>query len=366
MLQQYFTIVKDKTIYKPYQIGACIQKYDQDFPEIKEKTIVLFGVKDVHSSPSVVRKHLYTLAASTSLEKILIDLGDIPEGKTPADTNAAIKSITADILAKGSIPILLGSHLDQGEALYGAFGEENEPVELSLISSHLPLLEYELLHRICTSEPNYLNNINAIGFQAHYIPPRALDMLENLNFNHFRLGNIKTQIDEAEIYLRNATLTLFDLNAIRHVDAPGTSIVQANGLTGEEACQLARYAGHSDTLRCYSLLGYDASRDESELTAALCAQLIWYFADGVINRMNDTLGAHTDFVKYRCDFSKDDVPILFIKSKRTARWWMSVEHPADTENTGETVTVPCTYYDYQQAANGETPQRYLNTLKKLS
>lgn len=366
MLQQYFTPILDNTTYKPYQIGACIQKYSSDFPEIHENSIVLFGIADKHKSTDSVRKHLYTLAANTALEKLLVDIGDIQEGETPADTNAAIQSVTSELLASGAIPLLLGTHLDQGEALYKAFSTENTPVELSLISSHLPLLEYELLHRICTSEPNYLENINAIGFQAHYIPPRALDMLENLNFNHFRLGNIKTQIDEAELHLRNATLTLFDLNAIRHVDAPGTSIVQANGLTGEEACQLARYAGYSDSLRSYALLGYDASRDNDELTAALCAQLIWYFADGVISRVEDTPGAHTDFVKYRCDFSKDDVPILFIKSKRTARWWMTVEHPADPENTNETVTVPCTYYDYQQAANGETPQRYLNTLKKLS
>ncbi len=366
MLQQYFTPIEDKTIYKPYQIGACIQKYATHFPEIENKSIALFSIQDKHGSADLIRKHLYQLAANTSFEKTVLDLGNIPSEKTPAETNLAIQTVTEQLLDRGALPLLIGDHLDQGEALYKAFEGRSEHVQLSLISSHLPLLEYELLHRICTSEPNYLDTINAIGFQAPYIAPNALQMLENLNFNHYRLGNLKTQLDETEIYLRNATLTLFDLNAIRHVDAPGTRVVQANGLTGEEACQLARYAGHSDSLRCYALLGSDASNDTSELTAALCAQLIWYFVDGVTHRVQDTLGTHEDFVKYRCDFSTDEVPILFIKSKRTARWWMSIEHPADPTNTQKKITVPCTYLDYQQAANGDTPQRYLNTLKKLS
>jgi len=365
MLEQYFNTIEDKKNYKPYQIGASIKKYSQTFPEIGEKNIVLYGVSDEHASSTRIRTHLYTLACSTLLENTLIDIGDINQGKTPADTNALIKTVTTQILEKGAIPVLIGTHIDQGEALYNAFETTNSDIELSLISSHLPLLEYELLNRICTQEPNYLKTINAIGFQAHYVPPRALDMLENLNFNHHRLGNIKGDLGETEIYLRNANITLFDLNAIRHVDAPGTSIIQANGLTGEEACQIARYAGHSDTLNCYSILGFDASKDTSGLTAALCAQLIWYFSDGVLHRVNDTIGEHEDFVKYRCDFSRDNVPILFIKSKRTARWWMSVEHPADPQNTSKTITVPCTYEDYKEAANGETPQRYLDTIKKL-
>lgn len=366
MLQQYFTPIEDKTIYKPYQIGYGIKKYSSVFPEIGKQNIVIFGVQGEDKGTTAIRQHLYALASSSRLENLLVDLGDIPKGATPADTNSTIQTIAEYVLTKEAIPLLIGTHLDQGEALYNAFENKEPQVELTLISSHLPLLEYELLSRICKREPNYLGNISVVGFQAPYIPPRALDMLENLNFNHFRLGHIKERLEETEIHLRNATITLFDLNAIRHIDAPGTRLVQANGLTGEEACQLARYAGHSDLLQCYALLGYKASKDREELTAALCAQLIWYFADGVLHRSNDIVGSHEDFVKYRCDFSKDDVPILFIKSKRTARWWMSIEDPRQPQNGQATMTIPCTYDDYRQAANGETPQRFLDTLKKLS
>lgn len=366
MLQQYFNPIQDKCTYKPYQIGASIVSYTLHFPEICEGSIVLFGISDEHSAADTVRRHLYTLVSSVSLDTILIDLGNIPEGATPADTHAAIQSVTEIIVEKGGIPLLLGTHIDQGESMYKALAPQNCQVELALISAHLPVLEYQLLHRICTSEPNYLKNINVLGFQAHYTPPRALEMLENLTFNHLRLGVIKTTIDEAEVLLRDAHLALFDLNAIKYSDAPGTCTVQANGLSGEEACQLARYAGVSDHLQCFALLGYDASSDVNELTAALCAQLIWYFADGVIHRTTDYIDAHTDFVKYRCDFQKDGVPIHFLKSKRTARWWMCIAHPSHPENQIKALMVPCTYRDYLAAANGETPRRYLDNIKRLA
>jgi hypothetical protein len=180
-----------------------------------------------------------------------------------------------------------------------------------------------------------------------------------------RLGLLKTQLEDAELYLRNSALTLFDINAIKHYEAPGKKTTQPNGLTSEESCQIARYAGMSDSAMSFGLFGYDSQYDERGLTAALCAQIIWYYLDGFHHRMNDLPGVHSDFVKYRCDFSDEQVPILFLKSKKSSRWWMQIEHPADPQDSNKQLSLPCSYMDYQMAANGETPQRYLNALKKL-
>ncbi|MBT6236144.1 MAG: hypothetical protein HOI49_08690 [Bacteroidetes bacterium] len=365
MLQEYFTPIKDNTEYKPYHIGSSIARYASLFPDLATKRIALFAIRGEVNNQHAVRTHLYNLASNAALENILVDLGDIPAGETPADTNSAIYTVALELMSKGIIPVLLTHSVDSGQALYQAFESANKQIELAWISAHLPLLEYELLHRIIAHEPNYLQNLSAIGFQSHHIPPKAMMLLENLNFDHYRLGEVNNQIDDAELYLRNASLTLFDLNAVKHTDAPATQQVQANGLTAEQACQLARYAGASDTLQSFALLGYHSDKDHTELTAALCAQIIWYLADGVLSRKQDTPQLHTEFTKYRCDFSNEDVPILFIKSKRTGRWWMQIEHPAYPENIDKRITVPCTYHDYLEAANGDTPQRYLNALKKL-
>ena len=96
MLQQYFTPIEDKTIYKPYQIGACIQKYATHFPEIENKSIVLFSIQDKHGSADLIRKHLYQLATNTSFEKTVLDLGNIPSEKTPA-TAVAVQNILKEV-----------------------------------------------------------------------------------------------------------------------------------------------------------------------------------------------------------------------------------------------------------------------------
>jgi hypothetical protein len=81
--------------------------------------------------------------------------------------------------------------------------------------------------------------------------------------------------------------------------------------------------------------------------------------------MDDKPESHQDFIKYRCDFNYNNTPIVFIKSKRTSRWWMKIEHPAEPNNINLTLTVPCSYEDYQIAADGETPERYLDALQSL-
>jgi len=102
---------------------------------------------------------------------------------------------------------------------------------------------------------------------------------------------------------------MFDLNAIKHSDAPGTKKIQPNGLTGEEACQLSRYSGISDATQCFGIFEYEPSIDEQGITAKVIAQMVWYFLDGL--------------------------------------------------------TFPCSYMDYQMAANGELPLRYMNAIKRL-
>ena len=162
-------------------------------------------------------------------------------------------------------------------------------------------------------------------------------------------------MEDAELYLRNAAITLFDLNAIKHSDAPGKKEAQPNGLTNDEACQLARYAGLSDVSSFFGLFEYCPEHDLQNVTAKLAAQLIWYYLDGFTARTNDLPTMHNEFSKYRCDLKDNQLPILFLKSKRTNRWWMQLENH----------TIPCSYDDYQKAAAGELSERYLDALKKL-
>ena len=367
MLEEYFTPISNELEYRTHELGSVIEKHISSFPNITDKKIAIIGVcsKEKVQEYDKIRSEFYSLVTHTGLGTSVVDLGNIIEGDNPSDNQFAIKNVTTHLLKNNVLPILIGRHIDQGEAMYQGYETIKHDVNLSLISSHLPMLEYQVLHRICRHQPNFLQNINAIGFQAHYSPPKALDTLENLNFGHLRLGKIKTDIEEVELHLRHSDITLFDINSIKHSNAPGKNEAQPNGLTGEEACQITRYAGLSDTSSSIGFFGYDATRDEHSLTAKLIAQLMWYYIDGYTNRKEDTPELHSEFVKYRCDLEENQPPILFLKSKRTARWWMQIEHPADPTAEHHTLTFPCSYMDYQYAAAGELPERYLSAVKQL-
>jgi formiminoglutamase len=358
MLEEYLTKIKLSHDYKPFQLGANITIHQTEMPNLEGKKIAFLGVaakSDKNPACDIIRHELYQLIAQNTIQQDLVDLGNVIEGETPADTYIALKEIAKELKKQGLVTILLGSKIDQGEALYHSYIDPTEPIELSLISAQLPMLEYELLHRICAHQPNLLLTIHALAFQAHYIPPKAIDTLENLNFGHYRLGAIKSNIEDAELHLRNSAITLFDLNAIKHTEAPGKQYAQPNGLTSEEACQLARYAGLSDVSEFFGLFEFIPENDTQNLTAKLAAQIIWYYLDGFAHRKQDTPSLHDEFVKYRCDLKDNQPATLFLKSKRTNRWWMQVDHHF----------IPCSYSDYQQAAAGELSERYLNALKKL-
>ena len=365
MLEEYLERIIPADDYQSYELGYGLEMYSDQLPSLTNKTVALLGIepKDQNRNTSgKIRKQLYKLTSIPQLSVGLVDLGNIKEGATPADTHLAIKEVSEALLKKGIVTVLLGSHLDQGEALYEALEVDHSNIEISLVSSHIPVMEFQLLNRICSKESNNLLNINAIGFQSHFIAPKALDIFENLNFGYLRLGRLKASLEDSELYLRNSALTLFDIGAIKYSDAPGNKRASPCGLEGEEACQIARYAGLSDDLKSFGLFGYDQEHDHRGMTSQLCAQIIWYFLDGFVNRINDKPSSHDEFVKYRCDITENQPPIIFLKSKKTSRWWMQI---AKVKNSDEAITVPCSYSDYQQAVDQEIPDRYLRAIKQL-
>ena len=73
----------------------------------------------------------------------------------------------------------------------------------------------------------------------------ATETFEKLHFDSHRLGIIRSNSSEMEPVLRNTNLFAMDMSAVRYADAPGCANASPNGLNGEDACQLAYYAGLS-------------------------------------------------------------------------------------------------------------------------
>ena len=58
--------------------------------------------------------------------------------------------------------------------------------------------------------------------------------------------------------------------------------------------------------------------------------------------------------------------ILFYKSKVSEKWWMEVPVSDSGSPFSRNRIIPCSYSDYETANKGEVPERYINTIGKMS
>jgi formiminoglutamase len=222
------------------------------------------------------------------------------------------------------------------------------------------------VHKILLHEPNYLFSYTHLAYQSYLIDPLAVSILEKLYFEAFRIGQMRTNLQETEPAIRNADLLSFDITAIRSADAPGNRNAQPFGLTGEEACQICWYAGLNEKLSSIGFYEYNPTYDDAhKKTAAVVATMIWYFIEGYYNRKNDQNFRGNDFMKYSVSMPVDPEVITFFKSKVSEKWWMEVPYPHGHARYSRNSIVPCSYNDYQTAIKGEVPERYISTLAKL-
>jgi hypothetical protein len=187
-------------------------------------------------------------------------------------------------------------------------------------------------------------------------------------FDLYRLGQLQGNLEEAEPFVRDADILSFDISSVRRSDAPGTSHSTPNGLYGEEACQIFRYAGMSDKLSSVGIYEINPLSDNGNQTSELAAQLVWYFLEGFSNRKNDYPGASDkDYMKYTILIKGPDHDVIFYKSKKTGRWWMEVPFMTGKRTRYQRHSmVPCSYSDYQQACTGELPDRWWQAYQKLN
>ena len=209
------------------------------------------------------------------------------------------------------------------------------------------------LMEMLTDEPNLVRHYNHIGFQSYFVHPRMLETMDKLRFDCYRVGTVRENMEEMEPVLRNTHLLSFDINAIKYSDSPASRL-SPNGFTGDEACQLSRYAGMSLELSSFGIYGYQPQLDVNDLSARQIAQMIWYFIDGRSRAKKEaSLEDHHDFNEYHTAFTELDT--VFLQSKKTGRWWMQLPNKK---------IIPCSYNDYLVAGRNEIPERWLRAQER--
>ena len=366
---KHFAELPENDARTDLQIGKRIQAITEYNTDWSEADIVIIGCgeqrgKNIKAAwnyaPDAVRAELYRMFDWHQNIKVA-DMGNILEGATIGDTRAALRTVLQEVEAAGKIAIVIGGSHDLTLQQYDVFKKAEKIINAAVVDMKIDLEDSEgindesFLMEILTEQPNFIGHFSQMGFQSYYVNPNMLETLDKLRFDCFRLGRVRENIEEMEPVLRSCDMLSIDMNAVRHCDAAFIKDGSPNGFFGDEICQLTRYAGMSGRLSSLGIYGYEPTLDPNRQGAKLIAQMLWYFVDGYLVRKNEALLTNLDdFVEYNVAFTGNDT--LFLKSKKTNRWWMQLPDKTYT---------PCSYNDYLTAGNNEIPERWLREQERI-
>jgi len=349
------------------QIGKHIDIYEDDFPDLYDKDIIIIGCGETRgcnnsygkSSPDVIRQYFYELYYWHKDVKIA-DAGNIRTGAGLNDTYAALKTVLKELSEHTKTIVIIGGSHDLTLSQYNMYADKKTIVEAVCIDALIDLnIESpdrcgNFLMEMLTSEPNYIRHYNHIGFQSYYVHPHMLETMDKLRFDCYRVGNVKENIDEMEPVIRNSSLFSFDISAIANAYAPANGL-SPNGFTGEEACALMRFAGLSPNVNTVGIYGYFPEKDRDHLTAKQISHMLWYLVDGRSRgRREASLDERDSFVEYHTAFA--EVETTFLQSRKTNRWWMQLP---------DKKYIACSYKDYLLASSNEIPERWMRAQERV-
>jgi len=369
----------------PNSLGDNVVLHAQGraFPSLEGMQVALFGIMDdpgharprsCIEAPDTIREQLYQLYLPAGGVHI-VDLGDIHPGASAADTQHAVAETLAELMRMNIVPIMIGGGQGHTYSQYLAYEMLERTANLVCIDPRFDLgepgqglAESSYLSHIVLRQPNFLFNYSNLGFQTYLVDQPGIELMDKLYFEAHRLGELRSNMADAEPVLRNGDALSVDMNAVRRSDAPGTTRPGPNGFHGEEICQLMRYAGISEKITTVGIFELDPSRDQEGTTAQLAAQMIWCFLDGYRSRTNDLPWLDRKrFTRFRIPVRGHDQELVFYKSSVSDRWWMDIPYRAEQEARFERHhLVPCSYSDYQMACREEVPDRWWRTYQKLA
>ena len=348
--------------FKDGQLGKMVLVYEHSFPDLKDADIVIVGcgeergnnlVMEATSAPDNIREQFYLLY-NWHVDVQLADIGNIRSGATLTDTYAALKTVVGELTAMGKTVLILGGGHDLTLAQYHSYRDAKQVIEGTCIDALVNIdinsmfRSESFLMEVLTGEPNFMSHYNHIGFQSYFVHPRMLETMDKLRFDCYRVGKVKENIEEMEPVIRNSAMVSFDISAIAYSFAPSNSI-SPNGLTGEEACALMRFAGLSDTTNSIGIYGYDPAKDVDCMTARQISQMIWYVIDGKSRGKKEArIEDRNAFNEFHVSFA--EVSTTFLQSKKTGRWWMQLPDKR---------FIACSHKDYLLAGSNEIPERWL-------
>lgn len=369
-----FSLYAEKTqVSWKYSLGNTIENITTKTTEsnIHKLEVVIFGVpcnngiweEGKTKSTDKTRSELYQLSKLNGKLKIA-DFGNLKSTHSLRGTYLALRDIVEYFNELNIVTVIIGGSQDLNIGICEAF-KNHRYFSFSTIDSYLDVKKgresYDssnFLTRIFQKLPD-LFQFNLLAFQSYLVANELFSKSKGIG-NHLRLGILHDNLKEAEPVLRNTDVLTFDFNAIKYSEIAGSSFINPNGLSSEEACQLAKYAGISEKLKVFGIYETDIKKDSVGITFKLSAQIIWYFFEGIINRSNIDFENSDKIRRYKVEVNDIDNPILFLQCTATNRWWFEIESLND-----EKIIIACSEREYQQASNNEIPELWIKYIQKI-
>jgi arginase family enzyme len=373
MLKELITPAKELPVVKKFsgdidQLGTMIK--NNDWNESALPDVVILGINEERISDSsfysdssdAMREQLYQLKGFSGPFRI-VDLGNVKTGKEVADTYAAVSMVAEEIASLGIPLLFLGGNQSFTTPLIAGLNKNG--AILTVVDDRID----NQLQAEGNCDDIFLNNlppetiVNVMAIQSFFVSANSKETFsEEFKGSLFTLGELRNGIREMEPYLRETDLVSFDFGSLKLSEAPGQVRNSPNGLTGEEACQLAWYAGIATNPGWFSIFRYSPSKDPQQNGAMMAAQIIWYFLHGKSKKLDEIPQDEAiDFMHFIVQIEGIPEPVTFLKHPISKRWWMEVPSP-DCDLFP--LRIPCSKNDYRKACKNEIPDRWWVSFNK--
>lgn len=363
-------------------LGSVLYSYSEsNFPELNSKGIAFFYVPEYRNGNETYqssfndsyRNHLYSMQKGQNWNFSLYDLGNLLPGSRIEDTYFALSQVCAELIMNSIIPVVLGGSQDLSYAVYKAYEELEQLVNILIVDNKCDLgspdselsasayINKMLMHRPC-----HLFNLAVLGCQSPYLSIYDSEIMDKLFFDVIRLGEFKSDFKIAEPHIRNTDFISIDLQSLKASEFSGTEYSEPNGFDNAELCQIAKYAGMADKLSSFGIFNWYPAQVSTSNHKQL-AQLLWYFAEGYSQRCGDfPVGTKKNYTKFTVYLDDIDHELVFYKSDKSDRWWMEVPYPPkEGVNFERHHLVPCDKSHYSNALKNNIPNLWWKTYQKL-
>ena len=372
-------LIVHNELMSPLILGnrISIHSSEKGIPDLDSIKIAIIGIPEERNSVDYlgdnlnlneIRKSLYNLYPGNWSSKIA-DLGNLILGGSADETYGRVVSLLTIIFKKNIIPVIIGGSQDLLYAVYRAYDSIQNTVNIVNVDSNFdlgdsskPINNLSYLGKVILDQPHNLFNYSNIGYQTYHNSQEEIDLMDNLYFEAYRLGEVCSKIRLVEPVMRDADIVSIDMKSIRAAELSSRQKFSPNGFDGKEICAISRYAGISNKVSSFGVFEYKSS-NEDEVTEMLISQIIWYFIEGVNCRIIDSDFTNED------EYNKftvivDEYELIFYKNKITSRWWIEIFGEGSNTKLKQTTLLPCTVEDYETAKNGLIPDRWFKAIKK--